>query len=201
MKRRNFLRTREDSATGTSGSTETNSGFPPIDPCENHPARNVKWGLEPVGQSRVAFGPVQPDVLYDYRQCDLRHLHYRYTYSNPSGVVESRMEVNDIVVYLRLRKTDQQLFFAMSLRWWCGHRTQRPFPFRFRLNDAEGIQLTFIEVPPFIIDCQGSAPPGELYEPPTVAIGTPQDAYFATVHSGELLMESTLGGDHGPCCR
>lgn len=177
------------------------TGFEPIDSCENHPARNLQWGLEPVSQPRVAFGPREPDVSYDYRQCDLRHLHYRYTYSNPLGVVETRLEVTDIVVYLRLRKADNQLFSAMSLRWWCGHRTQRPFPFTLRLNDAQGIPLTYIEVPPFIIDCQAVALPGALYEPPYVPIGTPQDAYFNTVASGELIFPQTLSGDHGPCCR
>jgi hypothetical protein len=217
VKRRNFLKTGSTvaamSAIGgtsiisgcriaeSSKSVLKPTGFDPIDMCENHPARNVQWGLEPVPQPLGFFGPPQADVSYDYKQCDMRHLHYRYTYSAPRGGIETRLEITDVVIYLRLRKTDNQLFCAMSLRWWCGHRTQRAFPFTVRLNDAQGIPLTFIEIPPFIIDCQGVGLPGALYEPPFVAIGTPQDAYFRTVASSELLLPATLDGDHGPCCR
>lgn len=217
MKRRNFIKAASTVAAMSSVSgatiisgcrtpmlTESNlnpTGFEPIDMCVNHPARNVHWGLEPVPQPRGEFGQPRSDVSYDYKQCDLRHLHYRYTYSAPGGTVETRLEVTDVVVYLRLRKEDNQLFCSMSLRWWCGHRTQRPFPFTLRLNDGQGIPLTFLEIPPFIIDCQAVGLPGALYEPPYIATGTPQDAYFDTVASGELILPSTLPGDHGPCCR
>lgn len=123
------------------------------------------------------------------------------TYASPVGVVETRLTLTDTVVYLPLRKSVQQLYCTMSLRWWGLHRTQRPFRFGLRLNDANGIQLAFVDIPPFIMDCQGIGPPGALWEPPETKIGTPTGSYFKTVASGELILPASLRGDHGPCCR
>ena len=181
------------------------NGFPLPDPYEDHYARNIEWGLDLVQNRKGSFANEFSDVQFIYKICDLRQFKCEYTYSSPENTVEKGLVFYSVIATLRVRKTDNRVYLAMTGKWWCTHRTQRHFPgFQFDMTDINGTPLTYVSVPSsrtFVIDCQAVKEPGDDWSMDPIDIGKVEQSYFNFVKFGEITnLPPNLPGDHGSYC-
>jgi len=184
-------------------------GFP--DPQQPNIGRYIVWFLDnPPGP--VPFGATEHDLDFDSKTCDMAGLEYAYTYSDGVKPVKG-FWLHEINVRLRRNNRTGALFLVPTLKWFCYHRTQVPFPpYYFQINGPQGLNAR-ITMPSIMVDCQCTRPPGDVIPrvPPFSIDLTDNPAfdYWQTAVSGQLIMPSEYTGarhptekaEHGEICR
>lgn len=168
---------------------------------KNDYASSMNWILSLPPETLLLFGAQADEQDYVDRVAALPNSWFAWSHervdaqSNVHGLL-----VWDVVAQLRHRKLDHQVFFKISFKWFCRHRTQRPFYVNTELCNSNGNRLTIAQVEPFVIDCQCAQAGFSVHEPAPVQLDTPSNDYIRTVSFGRMLLPELLPPDHGVVC-